>query len=59
MRILERQLRAADAFSITFDVWTARSLFDAYVAVLYSYLDKDFMVRVYVSSFAFTVLSHL
>lgn len=38
------RLQAAPSFGIVFDGWTARSLFDAYIAVLYTFVDDDFKV---------------
>lgn len=47
VRRLERQLQSSPSFSITFDGWTARGLFNAYVAVLYSFVDERFLVCLY------------
>lgn len=42
---MERELQQAQAFSLVFDGWTARGLYNSYVGVLYSFIDRDFTVR--------------
>ena len=39
------KLHRAPAFSLAFDGWTGRSLKDAYIAILYGYVDDDLKVR--------------
>jgi hypothetical protein len=41
---IRADLHRASAFSLTFDGWTARGLRNAYIAILYSWIDDSFEV---------------
>jgi hypothetical protein len=44
MQRLHSELRKASAFSLVFDGWTARGLRNAYIAILYSWIDDKLEV---------------
>ena len=44
---LHADLRKASAFSLVFDGWTARGLRNAYIAILYSFLDEKLQVKLH------------
>lgn len=41
---LRAELHKASAFSLVFDGWTARGLRNAYIAILYSWIDENLNV---------------
>lgn len=48
-RTVVKKIRAdmhrASAFSLVFDGWTARGLRNAYIAILYSWIDENFKAK--------------
>lgn len=42
--VMESRLHKSPSFSVLFDGWTGRNVADAYVAVIYTFLDKKFKV---------------
>jgi hypothetical protein len=45
METMEKKLERAPAFSIMFDAWTSRGLFNSYLGVIYTFIDENFRLQ--------------
>ena len=55
---IRADLHRASAFSLVFDGWTARGLRNAYIAILYSWIDENFKAKKTSFVLSFDVMSN-